>query len=35
MYLVVGWKINDWGENHEDIKGNLINVTADEYIATS
>jgi len=34
MYLVVDWKINDWVENHEDMKGNLINVTAGEYTAT-
>lgn len=31
-YIVVDWKIYYWGENHEDIKGNHINVTIDEYI---
>lgn len=33
-YTVVDWKIYYWGENHEDIKGNHINVTIDEYTAT-
>lgn len=31
---MVDWKIYYWGENHEDIKGNHINVTKDEYTAT-